>query len=96
MTDNVVRLQHQGVFHVRVVDKLLHRREKHLHVFIDAQADAGRVDADIGHVVLLRQLSDGFRLGAEVHAAPLVALQNAKLITTHPALSPFCVPLAGS
>jgi hypothetical protein len=45
--------------------------------------DAGRVNADIGHVVLLRQLADGVSLGAEVHSAPLVALKDAELAAGH-------------
>src|SRR5690606_7103140 len=45
--------------------------------------DTGRVDADIGHVVLLRQLFDGVSLGAEVHPAPLVPLKYAELAARH-------------
>ena len=45
--------------------------------------DAGRVDADVGHVVLFGQFFDRVSLGAEVHPAPLVTLKNAELTTRH-------------
>ena len=76
VADNVVRLEHQGVLDVGVVNKLTDGRKERFHVLIHAVADAGGVDADIGHVVLLRQFLDSVRLGAEVHSAPLVTLQN--------------------
>ena len=79
--DDVERLQHQGVFDVRVINELLHHREKHLHVLVHAEACG--VNADISNVVLLRQLFDGLGLRAKVHAAPLVALQNAELAARH-------------
>ncbi len=53
--DGVVGFKYQGHFSSVVVNKLFHLREKGFHVLIDAEADAGRVDADIGHVVLLRK-----------------------------------------
>jgi uncharacterized protein len=62
--DDVERLKHQGVFHIRVINKLLHRRIKHFHVLVHAETDAGGINADIGHVVLLRQLLDGLGLRA--------------------------------
>jgi len=46
--DGVVSLQHQGVFNVRVIDKLLHLREKRFDVLVYTQPDAGGVDADTG------------------------------------------------
>lgn len=81
--DDVERLQHQSVFHVRVVDELLHRRIKHLHVLIYAQPDAGGVNTDIGDVILLRQGFNGVGLRAEVHAAPLMTLKDAELAARH-------------
>ncbi len=78
VADDVVGLEHQGVFDVGVVDKLPHGRKERFHVLVDTVTDAGRVDADIGHVVLLRQFFNGVCLGAEVHPAPLVSLQNAE------------------
>jgi len=46
--DGVVSLQHQGVFDVRVIDKFFHLRKEGFDVFVNAQPDAGGVDADIG------------------------------------------------
>lgn len=46
VADNVVCLEHQGVFDVGVVDKLPHGRKERFHVFVDTVTDAGRVDAD--------------------------------------------------
>ncbi|MNE20913.1 hypothetical protein D3C80_1140560 [compost metagenome] len=83
VADNVVGFEHQGIFDVGVVDKFAHGREERLHILIHAVADAGGVDADIGHVVLLRQLFDGVSLGAEVHSAPLMTLQNTELAARH-------------
>ncbi len=83
VADNVVGLEYQGVFNVGVVDKLPHGRKERFHVLVDTVTDAGRVDADIGHVVLLRQFFNGVSLGAEVHPAPLVSLQNAELAARH-------------
>lgn len=79
VADNVVRLEHQGIFDVRVVDKLPHGRKERFYVLINTVPDAGRVDADIGHVVLLRQFFDSISLGAKVHPAPLMTLQNSEL-----------------
>lgn len=41
--------------------------------------DAGGVNADVGHVILLRQFADGLCPGAEVHSAPLVTLKDVEL-----------------
>ncbi|CHG47846.1 Uncharacterised protein [Salmonella enterica subsp. enterica serovar Typhi] len=79
VADNVVRLEHQGVFDVGVVDKLSYCWKKVFYVQVNTVTDAGRVDADIGHVVLLCQLFNGVSLGAEVHPTPLMTLQNAEL-----------------
>jgi len=81
--DGVVSLQHQGVFHVRVIDKFFHLREEGFDVLVYTQPDAGGVDADIGHVILLRQRPDGVSLRPEVHPAPLVALKDAELSARH-------------
>lgn len=47
VADNVVCLEDQGVFDVRVIDELADGGEKGFDVLIDAVAHAGRVDADI-------------------------------------------------
>ena len=83
VADNVVGLEYQRVFNVGVVDKLPDGRKERFHVLINPVTDAGRVDADIGHVVLFGQFFDGVRLGAEVHPAPLVTLKNAELTARH-------------
>lgn len=83
VTDNVVGLEYQGVFNVGVVDKLPDGWKKRFHVLVNPVADTCRVDADVGHVVLLGQFFDGVSLGAEVHPAPLVTLKNAELTTRH-------------
>ncbi len=83
MTDNVVGLEYQGVFNVGVVDKLPDGRKERFHVLVNPVSDAGRVDADIGHVILFGQFFDGVSLGAEVHSAPLVTLKNAELTARH-------------
>lgn len=48
VADNVVCLEHQGVFDVRVVDKFPHGRKERFHVLVNTVTDAGRVDADKG------------------------------------------------
>lgn len=83
VADNVVCLEHQGVFDVGVIDKLPHGREKAFYVFINTVTDAGGVNADVGHVILLSQFADGLCLGAEVHSAPLVTLKDAELTAGH-------------
>ena len=83
VADNVVGLEYQSVFNVGVVDKLPDGRKERFHVLINPVTDACRVDADIGHVVLLGQFFDCISLGAEVHPAPLVTLKNAKLTAWH-------------
>lgn len=83
VADNVVGLEYQGVFNVGVVDKLPDGWKKRFHVLVNPVADTCRVDADVGHVVLLGQFFDGVSLGAEVHPAPLVTLKNAELTTRH-------------
>lgn len=60
--DDVVSLQHQGVFNVRVIDKLFQLREVVFDVLVHTQPDASGVDADIGDVILLRQRPDGISL----------------------------------
>lgn len=77
VADNVVGLEYQGVFNVGVIDKLPDGRKKRFHVLVNSVTDAGRVDTDIGHVILFGQFFDGVSLGAEVHPAPLVTLKNA-------------------
>lgn len=46
VADNVVCLEHQGVFDVGVVDKLPHGRKERFHVLVDTVTDTGRVNAD--------------------------------------------------
>ena len=104
VADNVVGLEYRGVFNVGVVRQTPGRQEKRFHVLVNPVTHAGRVDADIGHVMTVRSVFDGVSLGAEVHSAPLVTAQECWNLppgtaggatTTHPALSPFCVPLPG-
>lgn len=54
--DGVVSLQHQGVFNFRFIDKLFQLREEVFDVLVHTQPDAGGVDADIGDIILLRQV----------------------------------------
>lgn len=79
VADNVVYLEHQGVFDVGVIDKLPHGREKAFYNFINTVTDAGGINADVCHVILLSQFADGLCLGAGVHSAPLVTLKDAEL-----------------
>jgi len=56
--DGVVSLQHQGVFHVRVIDKFFHLREEGFDVLIHAQPDAGGVNAYTGVIASLLHIRE--------------------------------------
>lgn len=82
--DNVDHLHHQAVFRFHAVadsHRLTHG--KMLHILKDTTPQTGNINADVGHVVLTKQLLNLCRLPFPVHSLPVEYAQHAKFFASH-------------